>query len=173
MEYEGHWGQKPNTMPLSRVDSLAPDVMNDISPSPLTGPSQTASRHNSQPENVFSGVSPRPRSGEFSDNDNSDQDSSNMQLGSQYRSTRRTRGGMAGVSGGPQTRKSGSATMGPNLTEKLLEAQSAQREQLLDKRLQHEREIHTTTLDRKLHMHAKCMPLLFLANKRVLKHSFG
>ena len=90
---DGIWSQKANTTPVSRVDSLASDMMSDASPRPLAGPSQTASRNSSQPESVLSGVSPRPRSSEFPDNNNSDQESSTMQLGSQYRSTRRTRGG--------------------------------------------------------------------------------
>lgn len=61
---------------------------------------------------------------------------------------------VAGAGGAPQTQKS---TMGPCLTETLLEAYSAQREQLLDKMFQHEsetldeqqqhaREIHSTIL---------------------------
>ena len=133
---DGIWGQKPSTTPLSHFDSLAAsgpdspaDTTIDVSPPvpSANDPSRFPSRSNSRVPSSQHGSQ-----NALSDNDDDfDQDTPSVGQQFEYRSTRR---------------RSQKSAMGPDFTEKLMKAQSAQLKKLLNQRLQHERELYTATL---------------------------
>ena len=144
------WGQKPNTTPLSQFDSLAPeapdsDIMIDISlasPAP-SGPSLS--------QFLSLGLPPMSsRLLNIFDNDDSDQPEniSSQQFVTHSGSTGNSEPGLAhhSRSTSRQTQRHAQKSAGSDFTEKMLEAQLAQRERLHNQRLKHEREMHTATL---------------------------
>ena len=128
---DGIWGQKPQALdseaPASGPDSPADIAIGVSSPVPsASGPSRFPSRSNSRALSSQHG-----NQDALSDNDDDlDQDTPSVGR-AEYHSTRH---------------RSQESAVGPDFTEKLLKAQLAQHEKLLNQRLQHEREMHTATL---------------------------
>lgn len=129
---DGIWGRKQNT---TQFDSLqAPDaiMINDTSrsPGPNHSPAPAPPPNDTRAATVSRHGSPTRSTPTGSDSD-FDQDTQSRR--SEHSSTR-------------CAPKSTSSAIRPNLTERLLEAQSAQYGRLFDKRLQHEREMHAAFL---------------------------